>query len=70
MHHKKPPYRTVFVVLALAAMGGAVAFAHLDNDTYKAFLDLLKVLGGAQSLKAIGEHVATAFVKPQPVTPP
>lgn len=64
---RKPPYRTVFVVLALALMGAAVAFAHLDADTYKAFLDLLKVLGGAQSLKAGAEHFAAALSKkPEP----
>jgi len=67
---RKPPYRTLGLLFAFAFMGGAVAFAHLDAETYKAFLDLLKVLAGAQGIKAIGEHVAAALdKKPAPEAP-
>ena len=62
----KPPYRTLAVLLSLAAFGLAAAFAHLETQTYAAYLDLLKVLGGAQSLKAIGEHLAASLMKPEP----
>jgi hypothetical protein len=66
---RKPPYRTLFLLIAFALLGGGVAFAQLDPETYRAFLDLLKVLAGAQGLKSIGEHVAAALDRKPPPEP-
>jgi len=64
---RRPPYRTLAVVVIFAVLGGLTAFAHLDAETYRAYLGLLEVLAGAQGIKSALEHAAAAFGKqPEP----
>ena len=61
---KKPPYRTLVAVLALAAMGGVALI--LSKGSFGDYASVLKMLGWAIAVKSGFEHATSRAAQPEP----